>query len=247
MEYFVIVIVIVIVIFITKLPSVKGNLGEISIRIWLKFLNKDKYKVINNVMIPSGNGKPAQIDHIIVSVHGTFVIETKNYKGWIFGSENSPNWTQVIYESKNQFYNPILQNEGHVKALKNLLCDYPFIRYIPIVVFTSKAHFKKLDVTSHVIYSTELFRIIKNYTGQNISYDDAEKISKAILAANKDDEVTRKEHIARIQRNKFNRMKSNNGECPWCGKALVNRQGKYGRYTGCSNFPKCRFIMKGKR
>lgn len=47
----------VVIAFILSLPSVKGYFGELSIRIWLSFLDKSKYKVINDVMIPSGNGK----------------------------------------------------------------------------------------------------------------------------------------------------------------------------------------------
>lgn len=113
--YYLIVLAIIAV--ILNLPSVKGFFGEISIRILLKFLNKDKYLIINDVLIPTNNGTTAQIDHIVVSIYGIFVIETKNYNGWIFGSENSKNWTQVIYKTKNHFYNPIMQNKGHIKAL----------------------------------------------------------------------------------------------------------------------------------
>ena len=82
-----------------------------------------------------------QIDHVVVSIYGIFVIETKNYSGWIFGDENSQYWAQVIYKTKNRFYNPILQNRGHIKALQGLLQDYSHIRYIPIVVFYIKSRF----------------------------------------------------------------------------------------------------------
>jgi len=242
-----IILILAIVAFILNLPSVKGYFGELTIRILLKLLDKDKYKVINNVIIPSIDGKTAQIDHIVVSVYGIFVIETKNYNGWIFGSENSQNWTQIIYKTKNQFYNPILQNKGHVKALQNLLTDYQHVKYIPIVVFTSKANFKKLNVTSHVVYSLGLLRTIKKYKEENISYGDLEKISQVILSANSNNKAVRKEHIERIQENKLNKKKADNGECPWCGGRLVERQGKYGKFIGCNNFPKCRFVLKEKQ
>ncbi|HEX75478.1 MAG TPA: hypothetical protein G4O12_02715 [Dehalococcoidia bacterium] len=29
--------------------------------------------------------------------------------------------------------------------------------------------------------------------------------------------------------------------CPKCGGLLVRRNGKYGRFLGCSNYPKCRY------
>lgn len=244
MEYYILLIVIAVVAFIFSLPSVKGYFGELSIRIWLSFLDKRKYKIINDVMIPSGEDKTAQIDHIVISAYGIFVIETKNYKGWIYGSETSKNWTQVIYKTKNQFYNPILQNKGHVKALKSLLADYPNIKYIPIVVFTSKADFKKLNVSSHVIYSLGLNRTIKKYTEECIELDDIESISNLIINANNEDKSARKEHVTRIRDNKENYTSVAGSECPWCGGLLVERQGKYGKFTGCKNYPKCKFISK---
>lgn len=194
-----VIVVLAIISFIVQLPPVKGYFGELTVRILLKFLNKEQYRVINDVLIPAHNGKTAQIDHVVVSIYGIFVIETKNYSGWIFGDENSQYWTQVIYKTKNRFYNPILQNRGHIKALQGLLQDYSHIRYIPIVVFTSKADFKKLNVKSHVIYSLQLLKTIKKYKDKNIELDDLERICKIISTANNTDRTARKEHIARVK------------------------------------------------
>lgn len=240
--YYLIVLAIIAV--ILNLPSVKGFFGEISIRILLKFLNKDKYLIINDVLIPTNNGTTAQIDHIVVSIYGIFVIETKNYNGWIFGSENSKNWTQVIYKTKNHFYNPIMQNKGHIKALQDLLTDFSNIKYISIVVFTIKADLKKLDVTSHVVYSLGLLNTIKMYTEEIILHSDLDRIYQIILSANNDDKVARREHVERIN-DKKNKVEI--GKCPWCGGTLVERQGKYGKFTGCSNYPRCRFVLKEKK
>ena len=55
-----------------------------------------EYHLMNNITLPFKDGT-TQIDHILVSRYGIFVIETKHYKGWIFGDENSKNWTQVLY------------------------------------------------------------------------------------------------------------------------------------------------------
>lgn len=240
-------IIAAIIVFILRLPSVRGFFGELAIRIWLKFLDKKRYKVLNNIIIPSEDGSTAQIDHIVVSVYGIFVIETKNYKGWIFGSEKSRQWTQVLYKTKNQFYNPILQNKGHVEALKNLLSEYPFITYIPVVVFTSKASLKRLDVTSHVVYSFGLYKTIRSYTDIIISETDLEKIVQIILSANSKRKTARREHISRIKSNKIKYEKAKMGICPWCGGRLTERTGKYGKFKGCSNFPGCRFVLKGSK
>lgn len=74
----------------------------------------EEYVVFNDLLFES-NGYSTQIDHIAVSPYGVFVIETKGYKGWILGRENGEYWTQTIYKSKHQFYNPIKQNAGHVR------------------------------------------------------------------------------------------------------------------------------------
>ena len=61
--------------------KIKGLIGEKTIASLLYFLDKSKYKVINNV-VPKNNEITSQIDHLIISDFGIFVIETKNYKGW---------------------------------------------------------------------------------------------------------------------------------------------------------------------
>lgn len=78
-------------------PKIKGVIGEKTISVILTRLEPEKYKIINDLMLKN-DGKTSQIDHVIVSNYGIFVIETKNYKGWIMGDEHGDQWTQVIYK-----------------------------------------------------------------------------------------------------------------------------------------------------
>ena len=78
------------------LPKIKGELGEYGVRRKLRRLNKNDY-IVYNVIYLKNKGSSKQIDHLIVSIYGAFVIETKNYKGWIFGNESSKYWTQTLY------------------------------------------------------------------------------------------------------------------------------------------------------
>lgn len=81
-------------------------------------LNPLEYRVLDNLLLPSsGNLETAQIDHLVLSVYGIFVIETKSYQGWIFGTTTRQNWTQVLYRRKEPLYNPVWQNYGHMKAI----------------------------------------------------------------------------------------------------------------------------------
>ncbi|WP_419184190.1 nuclease-related domain-containing protein [Xiashengella succiniciproducens] len=83
----IILLIVLSIVFQILKPKIKGFLGELLIRFVLLFLNKKEYKIIHDVKL-FYNGLMSQIDHVVVSKYGIFVIETKNYKGWIFGSEN---------------------------------------------------------------------------------------------------------------------------------------------------------------
>lgn len=99
--------------------KVKGRVGEAIVSVGgLKRLDPKVYRVFNDLVLPRPDGKgTTQIDHVVVSVFGVFVIETKNYAGWIFGDENARFWTQTIYGKKSRFQNPLHQNALHVRAL----------------------------------------------------------------------------------------------------------------------------------
>ena len=86
-------------------PKVKGRIGETIVSVGaLKRLDPKIYRVFNDVVLPRPDGKgTTQIDHVVVSPFGIFVIETKNYGGWIFGDEDSRYWTQTIYGKKSRF------------------------------------------------------------------------------------------------------------------------------------------------
>ena len=163
----------------------KGKRGEKRVFSVLSQL-PDEYTVLNDLVLRTEKGT-TQIDHVVVSKYGVFAIETKNYRGEIYGDDNRKEWTQMIitdvtysskcwktytYVTKNHFYNPVKQSLAHCYALKNILSRWSALKIVP------KAH--------------------EDY-----------KIASGI--------------------------------CPKCGGKLVLRKGKYGRFYGCSNYPRCRF------
>jgi len=82
---------------------VKGLFGEFAVKLAAKLcLPPDSYHAIHNVTLPTPDGT-TQIDHIVVSRYGIFVVETKNMKGWIFGGQNQNNWTQKLYRKTYTF------------------------------------------------------------------------------------------------------------------------------------------------
>lgn len=122
-------------------PKVKGRIGERGVRSVIgKDLDEETYIEFHDLIIPSRSGT-TQIDHIYVSVFGIFVIETKNYTGWIFGSEKQSKWTQVVYKQKHYFQNPLRQNYAHIKALSELL-QLPEEKFHSMVVFLGDCELK---------------------------------------------------------------------------------------------------------
>jgi restriction system protein len=96
----------------------KGWFGEWRVRKDLSRLNPQVFRQFHDLYLPRPDGQgTTQIDHVLVSPFGIFVIETKNYKGWIFGSGKQAEWTQQIYKKKHRFQNPLRQNHLHVHSL----------------------------------------------------------------------------------------------------------------------------------
>jgi len=218
-------------------PKIKGFLGELTIRFILSFLNKKEYKVINNVRV-FHNGIMAQIDHLIVSRFGLFVIETKNYKGWIFGSENAYQWKQVIFNNTFRLYNPIRQNLGHIKALQANLNEYPDLDYFPIVVFTRGS---KLKVNSSfpVIKYYNLLKAIKSVKDENVSQEIRDNIYDLLLKINGDRPL-----ITPKKATDEDYISKNKNICPYCGNTLISKNGKYGKFLGCADYPRCTYTKK---
>ena len=138
---------------ISRAPAPTANAGELLIRSVLTRHYRD-WPLLNDVLLPSGGGT-AQIDHILISPGGVFVIETKDMSGWIFASPGQRWWTQTymadrwsrmvgIKSKRFTFYNPLLQNEGHARALVKLgIADPREIR--PVAVFVGDAELKTAE------------------------------------------------------------------------------------------------------
>jgi hypothetical protein len=121
---------------------IRQNQGEATVRKIVKAnFEPPEFHLLNNITLPVQDGT-TQIDHILISTKGVFVIETKNYSGWIFANKKSRQWTRVHFRVKNQFQNPIYQNYKHVKVIQDLLEFVPKEQIHSIVVFTGTAEFK---------------------------------------------------------------------------------------------------------
>lgn len=229
-----------------KSPWFKGVFGEYQVNLLLKlYLSKDTYHLIKNVTLPTENGT-TQIDHILVSQYGIFVIETKNMKGWIFGSENQKQWTQKIFKYSSKFQNPIHQNYKHLKTLESCL-GVPVESIFSVIVFIGDSIFKT-DMPDNVTFSGKCINYIESKNSKVLSQEQVSKSIKLIESGRlKASLKTNREHVVHVKQ--IIESKSNEKSCPKCGSEMVVREAKKGankgnKFWGCSSFPKCRAVAE---
>lgn len=226
---------------IFKTAWFKGVMGELQVKLAARFLLDQKiYHAFHNLLLPTPDGS-TQIDHVFLSKFGVFVLETKNMKGWIFGSEDQASWTQQIYKTKTSFQNPLRQNFKHCKALESLLllsADSVF----SVVVFVGDSSFKTA-MPANVTTGGGFVAFIKSKT--LVLFSDAQvtdMVAALELAKTKTSFSAERQHVARL---KSRSDVSSEQLCASCGHPMVLRTSKKGvnqgdQFWGCSQFPKCR-------
>lgn len=149
----------------------KGDVGEQIVKVAvLNKLDAAQYRHFSNLIIPAPNGT-TQIDNIVVSPFGVFVIEAKYFQGWIFGGAKQEKWTHTLSRfEKYAFPNPIRQNYGHIKALSRLLRQ-PESRFHSVVVFAHRNCQLKTELPANVCLQHNFIEYIQSFT-KNI-VDDA--------------------------------------------------------------------------
>ncbi|MCP4987297.1 MAG: nuclease [Colwellia sp.] len=233
---------------IIKSAWFKGVFGEWQVNLLIKFfLDKNDYHLIKNLTLPTDDGT-TQIDHIIVSKYGIFVVETKNMKGWIFGSENQKQWTQQIYKHKSKFQNPLHQNYKHVKTLEDLLLTGSNAKndsIFSVIIFIGDSTFKT-KMPENVTFARGGIEYIKSQT--DIVFNDAEvesvieQIEGGWLERGF---KTNRQHVKHVK--EIVKEKSKPQSCTKCGSNMVLRKATKGKnagseFLGCTAFPKCRNV-----
>jgi hypothetical protein len=130
-----------------------GIRGEYETFRRLKQYEAKGFRFLFNVYLPKDNGKTTEIDVLMICSDCVFVFESKNYSGWIFGSDSQKLWTQVLpvgkgkgRSQKNRFYNPVWQNRTHCAVLKRYLPEGAAIH--SVVLFSERCTLKDVTVGS---------------------------------------------------------------------------------------------------
>lgn len=217
----------------------KGHIGERKVTRALNpiIFGRVEHKLINDLIIVDENGKSHQIDHIEIRHNGIFCIETKNYIGWIFGDENREMWTQTLYNGqKNTFYNPLKQNNSHIYHISKLIGKKYKINSLVVMAQNNSS---RID-SNKVIDLYDLKRYLRIYDdGTYLSSEEMQEIYDKLIASAVP--ISNSSHVRNIRNTQ---KQIDQGICPRCGGRLVERNGKYGTFIGCSNYPKCKFILR---
>jgi predicted RNA-binding Zn-ribbon protein involved in translation (DUF1610 family) len=236
---------IIILVIILKSAWFKGVTGEFFVNVLARlFLDKHVYHLIKNVTLPTEDGT-TQIDHILVSRYGIFVVETKNMKGWIFGSPDQKTWTQKIYKYSTNFQNPLHQNYKHTKSLESLL-GLSDQQVHSLVVFVGDSIFKT-EMPENVTYGRGYVQYIKSKRQTVLSEAEVNTILNKISAGMMTRSFkTNREHVKHVNHIVSEKKKKNT--CPKCGSPMVLREAKNGQnagkqFWGCSKFPECKGIL----
>lgn len=182
-------------------------------RLILKLLKYDipAISIYHDLYVERRPGLYSQIDALLVTRVGIIVFEVKGYSGWIFGKGYQNYWTQVLAygKEKHRFYNPILQNKGHIDALKTKLYGVANVPFYSVILFFGRCTLRDVSYIpndTYVGYARNLKSIIGEIIRKNpiANYKDKREVVNVLreaVANGENLEIVRR-HIQNV-RNKY--------------------------------------------
>lgn len=232
-------------------PERKGARGELKVHNALtSVLDQSEYRVLSDLILPISSGT-TQLDHLVLSRYGVFVIETKNMSGWIFGDADRKNWTQVQKGGrKRSFQNPLRQKYAHVKAVQGILgIDQKLLH--SFVVFTGSAE-PKTEMPENVAWGLHALGQLIGVRKQNVISEEQvnDYVHRLQNQSLENTRAVREEHVRNLEK-RFEAKAldpapepdnvADSISCPKCGGQMVKRTNRKtgDNFWGCARFPKC--------
>ena len=170
---------------------VTARIGEFRIR---RVLTARSPNVLHDFILPGAYGGLVKINHAILTAGGILCIQTKHYNGIIFGGEHEPQWTNVDGTVRRRFLNPLIQNEGRTRALRNAVPDVPVAN---VVVFTGSVQFPT-PPPKNVLRVGEVDSFIAKFVFGPSKVKDWDAAWLTVKSAALTDEASRKDLQAQI-------------------------------------------------
>lgn len=226
---------------------------------WVRLFGR-KGKILRNLYVPKSDGTTSEIDVVYISAKGIFVIESKNYSGWIFGNDSQNQWTVCLKGGvKKRFYNPVMQNRGHIKHLRSYVSDE--IPLFSIIAFSERCELKKVTIDTpgvHVIKRDKLYVTVKRIWDSSpdvLTDSQVDDLHKKLFRLTDTSEAEKQAHIKSIEERYKTAERHVSSEesaysinphaaeeaaqkvaepplCPKCGSQMVLRTAKRGDRAG---------------
>ena len=212
--------------------------------------------VFKDVLIDGYEGNTSQIDMVLIDAKGIYVVEVKLYPdAFIVGDGKKRTWYYYKYKQKYEIYSPIMQNKNHIKYLKKFLANFGDVPCFSVIALLCKDYKvsninEDVDNPDTVIVSGLLslrkaVSTIARYKPDALTKDQQQAIAAYIYNNQYKGKEKRREHKKAII-NLKKEIEDREFECPICKSPLVLRNGMYGEFYGCSNYPNCRYTKKVK-
>lgn len=149
----------------TVTPLTRGEESERKVIVYLLKEGINPKAIFHDVYIPMSGNEYSQVDLAVATKAGLIIFEIKDYSGWIFGNESQKYWTQVLAygREKHRFYNPIMQNIGHIEAIRRCLPQNPEIPIYSVIVFFGNCEFRNVTCcadNTFIIYPRSVREVV---------------------------------------------------------------------------------------
>ena len=173
----------------TVTPRNRGEWSERKTVLKLLKMGIDHRAIFHDCYIRKASGAYTQVDLVVATSQGLLAFEIKDYSGWIFGHFRQRYWTQVLAygKEKHRFYNPIMQNNGHIQALRDNLSHNPGIPIYSIIVFYGNSTLKDVTIGSgndYLIYPNDIKSVVRNIMSRPVAnFGDKHEIMNVLTQA----------------------------------------------------------------
>ncbi len=144
----------------------------------------DRDILLTNVKL-SFDGKPTELDNVIINNRGVFIIEVKNYSGMLVGEEDDFEWVKNKVTDAGNIYqktvkNPIPQVKRQIYILSGRLKQRKLDVWVEGYVFFVE---RNSPVQNDFILETraDIHRVIHHGTNNNLSNAEKKRIVDALL------------------------------------------------------------------